>query len=137
MWLAQTHVLWNVTHSTVKVGQRDTSCRCAATATPWLAFDRPVHTNFLSNSRRDNLQYGAQGWGGPDSVAKADAFIRDVIGWFYDNTGMQAFNCCRNHIAHACALFCMLVVTVPCILHRQAVDLRMQSTMRMTLRGTC
>lgn len=27
-----------------------------------------------------------QGWGGPDSAAKADAFIRDVIGWFYDNT---------------------------------------------------
>ena len=28
-----------------------------------------------------------QGWGGPDGVAKADALIRDVLTWFYDNKG--------------------------------------------------
>lgn len=34
-----------------------------------------------------NSAYIMQGWGGRDSAAKADALIRDVIGWFYSNTG--------------------------------------------------
>ena len=30
-----------------------------------------------------------QGWGGPDSLAKADVFLRDVINWFYGNKGVR------------------------------------------------
>lgn len=32
-----------------------------------------------------------QGWGGPDSAAKAHAMIRDVLGWFYNNTGRPSW----------------------------------------------
>jgi hypothetical protein len=50
-----------------------------------------VHTNMrsLQATARQCAACCLQGWGGPDSAAKADALIRDVLGWFYNNSGSR------------------------------------------------
>ncbi len=49
-----------------------------------------------------------QGWGGQDSEAKADALIRDVLQWFYDNKGdgCAGLLCAVAQLPHALSAAC-------------------------------